>query len=136
MAIRRMPERYGIRPMIVLGLGSLALGTLLFLCVHREWQFVFPAVFIGVAHAFSFPAVVAGGSGVFPIRYRGLGTTLMLAMFDLGNLVGMPAVGEMLHWFHRAGFDHYSAMFICVAALLASVAALYAWVERKSFRRA
>ncbi|HEX7445891.1 MAG TPA: MFS transporter [Pirellulales bacterium] len=136
MAIRRMPERYGIRPMIVLGLGSLALGMLLFLCVHREWQFAFPAVFIGVAHAFSFPAVVAGGSGVFPIRYRGLGTTLMLAMFDLGNLVGMPAVGEMLHWFHRAGFDHYSAMFICVAVLLASVAALYAWVERKSFRRA
>ncbi len=135
MAIRRMPARYGIRPMIVLGLSSLALGMLLFLVVHREWQFVFPAVFIGVAHAFSFPAVVAGGSGVFPIRYRGLGTTLMLAMFDLGNLVGMPAVGEMLHGFGRAGLHRYPAMFISVAGLLALVAALYAWLERKALRR-
>lgn len=134
MAIRRMPQSYGIRPMIVLGLGSLALGMLLFLNVQHEWQFVFPAVFIGVAHAFSFPAVVAGGSGVFPIRYRGLGTTLMLAMFDLGNLVGMPAVGEMLYWFGRGGLDRYGAMFISVAGLLALVAAFYAWVERKSFR--
>lgn len=134
LAIRRMPQRYGIRPMIVLGLGSLAVGMLLFLCVHDEWQFVFPAMFIGVAHAFSFPAVVAGGSGVFPIRYRGLGTTLMLAMFDLGNLVGMPAVGEMLYWFGRDGLDRYGTMFISVAGLLALVAALYAWVERKSFR--
>ncbi|HJT36712.1 MAG TPA: MFS transporter [Pirellulales bacterium] len=134
MAIRRMPQSYGIRPMIVLGLGSLALGMLLFLNVQHEWQFVFPAVFIGVAHAFSFPAVVAGGSGVFPIRYRGLGTTLMLAMFDLGNLVGMPAVGEMLYWFGRGGLDRYGAMFISVAGLLAMVAASYAWVERKSFR--
>lgn len=135
MAIRRMPQRYGVRPMIVLGLCSLALGTLLFLDVRHEWQFVFPAIFIGVAHAFSFPAVVAGGSGVFPIRYRGLGTTLMLAMFDLGNLVGMPAVGEMLYWFQRGGFARYPAMFISVASVLALVAVAYAWVERTRFRR-
>lgn len=135
MAIRRMPQRYGIRPMIVLGLGSLALGMLQFLVVNREWQFVFPAICIGVAHAFSFPAVVAGGSGVFPVRYRGLGTTLMLAMFDLGNLVGMPAVGEMLYWFGQDGLPRYRAMFISVASVLALVAVAYAWVERKSFRR-
>ena len=52
-----------------------------------------PAVFMGVAHACIFPAVVAGGRGEFPQRYRGVGTTAMLAMFDLGNFVGQPSFG-------------------------------------------
>lgn len=130
MLVRRVPEQYGIRPMIVWGLGSLSLGMLTFVVVHSEWQFIFPAVLIGIAHALLFPAVVAGGSGVFPPRYRGLGTTLMLAMFDLGNVVGMPAVGEALHWYARGGLPAYPAMFITVAAGLAAVAVAYCLLAR------
>jgi MFS family permease len=125
MLVRRVPEQYGIRPMILWGLGSLAVGTLSFVGVRHEWQFIFPAVLIGVAHALLFPAVVAGGSGGFPPRYRGLGTTLMLAMFDLGNVVGMPAVDEALHWYARGGLPAYPAMFITVAAALGAVGVAY-----------
>jgi MFS family permease len=103
---------------------------LLFLPVRQAWQFVFPAVFIGVAHAMLFPAVIASGSGSFPARYRGLGTTVMLAMFDLGNLIGSPLVGEILHWSQEAGWRAYPTMFVAVSALLSLAAAVYAAFSR------
>jgi len=51
-----------------------------------------PGVFAGIAHAVLFPSVTAQGSHAFPNRYRGLGTTVMLAMLDLGALVGAPLI--------------------------------------------
>ena len=132
--IRQLPQRWGVRPMLLCGMLSLAVGILSFLLVKTEWQFAFPAVLIGIAHAFVFPAAVAGGSGAFPLRYRGLGTTLMLSMFDLGNLVGMPAVGEMLHWYRRFGWPDYPSMFVTAATAIFGVAIVYAWTSRLSRR--
>ncbi|HET6883570.1 MAG TPA: MFS transporter [Pirellulales bacterium] len=132
--IRRLPQLWGVRPMLVCGMLSLGLGILSFLLVTSEWQFAFPAVLIGIAHAFVFPAAVAGGSGAFPLRYRGLGTTLMLSMFDLGNLVGMPAVGEMLRWYRHFGLPDYPTMFVTAAGAILLVAAAYAWFSRSPRR--
>ncbi|MEX2120407.1 MAG: MFS transporter [Pirellulales bacterium] len=126
LAIRRLPERFGIRPMIFLGLGSLVAGMLLFLTVRSQWHFVFPALFIGVAHACLFPSVVAGGTGAFPLRYRGLGTTVMLATFDMGSLIGSPTVGEILHRSAILGLPPYPTMFLVVSLLLSMVALVYA----------
>jgi len=83
-------------------------------------------VLIGVAHAMLFPAVIAGGSTGFPGRYRGLGTTLMLACFDLGNLLGMPALGGVIHMSKRLGLPSYPTMFISLSTVMALVAAWYA----------
>lgn len=135
MLIRRLPQRWGVRPMVLWGMSCLALGILSFILVKTEWQFVFPAVLIGIAHAFVFPAAVAAGSGAFPVRYRGLGTTLMLAMFDLGNLIGMPAVGEMLHWYRHFGVPHYPATFVTAAAMIFAIGAAYTWFSRGRQRR-
>ena len=43
-----------------------------------------------------------GESLAFPIWYRGIATTLILTMFDIGNLVGQPAVGSILTLAKRA----------------------------------
>jgi MFS family permease len=135
LLIRRLPQLWGVRPMLLCGMLSLALGILSFLLVSSEWQFAFPAILIGIAHAFVFPAAVAGGSGAFPLRYRGLGTTLMLAMFDLGNLIGMPAVGEMLHLYRRFGLPDYPTMFVSAASIIFAVAAAYAAFSRSQGSR-
>jgi MFS family permease len=129
--IRRLPQRWGVQPMLSCGMVSLAAGILSFVAVKTEWQFALPAVLIGVAHAFVFPAAVAGGSGAFPLRYRGVGTTLMLAMFDLGNLVGMPAVGEMLRWYHRLGWPAYPAMFVTASSVILATCVAYTWFSRR-----
>ena len=100
----------------------------------KQRELLWPAVFMGVAHACLFPAVVAGGSGAFPVRYRGLGTTLMLAMFDLGNLFGAPAFGGVLRWASSAGVPRYQAAFAAVAAALAITGLIYAAFSRQAER--
>ena len=129
MCIRRLPERIGIRPMILIGLACLVTSMVLCLAVRAQWHLVLPAIFLGVAHAMLFPSVIAGGSSNFPVRYRGLGTTLVLAMFDLGNLLGAPTAGVILHVAARAGWPRYSVMFLIVAVLLAIVGVAYAWTS-------
>lgn len=130
LSIRRLPEKIGIRPMILLGLGALSIGMLLCLTVSASWQLTVPAIFFGIAHAMLFPSVVAGGSAAFPVRYRGLGTTLVLAMFDLGNLIGAPTAGFILHHAQWTGLPRYSVMFFCIAMLMAAIGAAYGYSSR------
>jgi MFS family permease len=129
ISTRRLPERIGVRPMILMGFGSLALSMLLYLFVRVEWQLAIPAVFAGIAHAFLFPSVVSGGSLTFPIRYRGLATTLMLALFDVGNFVGQPVLGFIHRVSKQFGLPAYPAMFVSVAVLLVTVGGVYAVIS-------
>lgn len=129
---RRMPERAGIRAMLLWGQASLACGMLAFLLVNSWWHLALPAAFIGISHALLFPAVVAGGNARFPTRHRGLGTTLTLAMMDLGNLFGAPIVGGLLHYSGRAHLPRYPTMFLTVASLLALATGVYLLVDRRA----
>ncbi|MEO8493592.1 MAG: hypothetical protein ABI614_00870, partial [Planctomycetota bacterium] len=78
-------------------------------------------------HALLFPSVVAAGSTRFPERYRGLGTTLMLAMFDIGSLIGAPLVGGILSGSRLVGLPAYTMMFGTVSCLIAMMAGVYWW---------
>ncbi len=131
---RRWPEILGIRWVMLIGLASLAISMLLYLIVHSTWQLAIPATVAGLGHALLFPAIVAGGTLSFPSRYRGLATTLVLGMLDVGNLLGQPAVGFVLHYAGQCGLPKYPTMFVLVAMLLTSVAAVYGWQTRHDRR--
>ena len=122
---RRLPERLGLAPMILVGSGTLIVGQLLLVLVGSEWTFVLPGVVFGIGHAILVPSVVAAGSSVFPTRHRGLGTTLILSMFDMGNLVGAPMAGAIVHFGGAAGLPGYPIMFVSVAAALGLVGVVY-----------
>lgn len=128
---RRLPERLGLTPMILVGLLVLGASQLLLLTVHRQWQFLLPGVGFGIAHAVLFPTTVAAGIRSFPNRHRGLGTTLMLASFDLGQLVGAPTAGVIVHFSGRVGLSGYAVLYITVAVMLATVAGVFAASERR-----
>ncbi len=139
IATRRMFERFGVPPMVLFGLTALALSQILFLVVRSEWQLVVPGVVYGMAHAVLFPGIIAGGSSTFPDRYRGLGTTVMLAMFDLGQLVGAPIAGGIIHFSAAFGMPGYSAMFVTAGLSILAIAIIYAatarWRDPPSPRR-
>jgi MFS family permease len=130
VATRRWPERFGPRPIILAGVGGLAVSMALFLPVHSEWLLVLPAVGFGFSHAVLFPAVMAAGSVAFPARHRGLATVLVLAMCDLGQLVGAPAAGAVLNYSQLAGLPPYPTMFLAMAGVLALSGGWYAVVGR------
>jgi MFS family permease len=126
VATRRVPDRIGIRPTILIGMGALVTSMVCYLFVQSTWQLVLPGVIVGIAHALLFPAVVGGGSQSFPARYRGLGTTLVLGMFDLGCLIGMPLAGSVIHLAPRAGLPAYPSMFLTIATLLVLASTVFA----------
>ena len=130
VATRRLTERWGFPWVILIGLVSASLGTLLYLTVTDAWTLGIPAIFLGVSHALLFPAVVAAGSISFPSRYRGVATTLTLAMFDLGTMVGQPAVGALLVWSESVGLPPFATMFCVVSPIMALAGVTY-FVRRR-----
>lgn len=126
LSIRRLPERWGIPRMVLVGMAALVGATLAYLPVSRVVDLAPAAILLGVAHAFLFPAVMAGGSGPFPDRYRGLGTTLMLAMFDLGGVVGAPLAGGLIRLAERLDWPRYPLTFLALAAIFTAITAWYA----------
>ncbi len=128
---RRLPERIGLMPMILLGLTALVTGQLLMLVVRSEWYFVLPGIGYGVAHAILFPTVIAAGSRTFPNRHRGLGTTLMLAMYDVGQLIGAPSAGAIVHFSSNWGLSGYPTLFVVASILLSSVGLIFALTGRR-----
>lgn len=134
LSIRRLPEQLGIQRMIVIGMTILIASVLALLPVTGKWDLIVPAMLVGIAHAMLFPPVVAGGSAAFPLRYRGMGTTLVLAMFDVGNLVGSPTVGAILDIAGNLGWPKYPTMFTSVAVILAIITVIYYVGDRKTDR--
>lgn len=135
---RRWPERFGLEPIVFGGTLMMVFSVLLLLIVQRPWHLMIPGVGYGIGHAMLFPVVVAAGGRSFPPRYRGLATTLTLAMWDLGLLVGSPVAGVVLHYSERFGLPPYPTMFIVVAGLMTVLAlpytrtALTQWSLRRS----
>jgi MFS family permease len=117
--------------MIFIGLASLIVAMLAYLPVRSEWGLVFPAIFAGIAHAVLFPAVTAQGSAAFPNRYRGLGTTLMLAMLDVGTLVGAPLIGGLVEGSKLANLPPYPSTFLALGMGMTLVGLLYALSLRR-----
>ena len=101
--------------MIYIGLAALVVSLLSYMGVTSQWELAVPGVFAGLSHAVLFPAVTAQGSSAFPNRYRGLGTTVMLSMLDLGTLIGTPMIGRMVEFSKGAGWPHYSTTFVVLA---------------------
>jgi MFS family permease len=123
---RRLPERLGNRTVMLLGLTSMSIGMLLLTTATNNWLFAPPAIFLAIAHALLFPSVIAAASEAFPTRNRGLATTLILAMFDVGTLIGSPIAGAILTYSEFAGLPSFPTMFTAVAIAIGSSGLIYA----------
>ena len=113
LATRRMPHRFGVRPMIFIGLAALAVSLFLYLPVSSQWGAGHSRLFLPASRTpCCFRPSTAQGSSSFPSRYRGLGTTLMLAMLDLGTFVGAPLVGGLVDFSKSSGLPPYATTFV------------------------
>lgn len=128
---RHVLDRLGLSVMIFIGLGLLALAQVLYLVVHSEWQFVFPGLPYGIGQAILYPVIAAVGTATFPIRYRGMGITLVLAAFDVGQLIAGPLAGGVLHACAAAGLAGYPTLFLATGSMLVTVGAVYWWTLKR-----
>lgn len=134
MITRHLPDRLGLSTMIFVGLGLMAFAQVLYLVVRREWQLVLPGLPYGLAQGILYPMVAAAGTGPFPMRYRGLGITLVLASFDVGQLIGAPVAGAIVHVCDLIGLAGYPTLFLITAATLVLAGGAYWWFLQRDER--
>jgi len=130
VATRRWSARLGLATMIFIGLGLMALAQVLFLAVRSELQLALPGLPYGIAQAILYPMIAAVATGTFPTRFRGQGVTLVLAAFDVGQLVGAPLAGAVVHFSEPLGLSSYPTLFSLTAVMLLAVGLVY-WVTLK-----
>ena len=118
VSMRRAPEVLGLRNTILLGLFLMALSMVLYTLVDSTATMVIPAIAGGLAHSFLFPSVVAGGTAFFPKQNRGLATSLVLAMYDIGMLIGSPLVGISVTTARSRGLPEYPLTFCLISGVL------------------
>ena len=131
---RHLPDRLGLSTMIFVGLGLMAVAQVLYLVVRCEWQLLLPGLPYGLAQGILYPMVAAVGTGTFPLRYRGLGITLVLASFDVGQLIGAPVAGGILHACDLIGVAGYPTLFLITAATLVLAGGAYWWFLQRAER--
>lgn len=125
VATRSQFARRGNRMWILIGLILLSVSFLTYLPISQVWHFAIPAAIAGTAHALLFPSVMAAGTSVFPRRYLGIATSLMLAMFDMGAFLGAPLVGVFLREAKRQAYPAYPLMFAGVSLVIGLVTVVF-----------
>ncbi len=120
LLFRRTPEILGLKNTICLGFGFFFLSMLCYLGLKSESGFWLPAIAGGLGHSFLFPSVVAACTEQFDQASRGIATNLILAMYDAGVFVGMPAIGLILTTARANQLPAYPSaiFFICFLILL------------------
>ncbi len=126
VAARNWSTTIGPHRMILMGLTGHCIGLTLLPFVNADWHFLIPATACGFGHAILFPAVVSLGSGRFPRRYRGTGTTIVLGFTEIGFLVSAPILGLLIDRFS------FSTMFFAAAFTTFVVGVVYARVSARS----
>ena len=132
LLFRRAPQVLGLKPTILLGFGFMAASMLLYLPLRSVAGFWWPAAAGGMAHSFLFPSVVASCTNRFPIAQRGLATHLILAMYDLGVLVGMPMIGLIVTQSRAMGRDPYATAIEVLCGVIVVVSLAYLIRERET----
>ena len=123
---RRVPERFGRRRTLLMGLVLMAAGFLLLQQVCTEWQLLLPAIVMGAGHCFIYPSLIDLGADRFPPARRGTGTSIILGAGDVGFLTGFICWGQFIT---RVGFP---VTFQVVSVWMLLVAAVYCWRERQA----
>ncbi len=118
MAFRRAPQTFGLKNTITIAWCFMAISMLLYLPVRSTWMLCLPATAAGLAHSFLFPSVVAACSISYPPQHRGVATNLILAMYDVGVLIGMPIIGMIVTSSRKMGLEGYPTTFCILCGLI------------------
>jgi MFS family permease len=125
VVLRGLDRWLGLARVILCGLALMVVAQVLFLAVHTPWQLAVPALAFGASQSILSPMIIAAGIVSFPRRHRGLGSTLILATFDIGQLVGAPLTSIIMRTAGLLGLPRYPAVFLSMAGLILVVGFIY-----------
>lgn len=135
LLFRKAPQILGLSNTILIGFGFMSLSMLLYLPLQNESHFWLPATAGGLAHCFLFPSVIAACTNAFATVHRGIATQLILGMYDLGVLVGMPVIGFMVTEARAKGMQPYPFTIKMLFGTIVVVSLAYLLIEKLKSRR-
>lgn len=133
LSLRRVPERWGRRKVLLVGMIFMAAGMFCFPLVHADHvkMILIPALLCGTGHALIFHTMTSLTLHSFPHSVRGSGSALSLMALDLGMIGGAPILGQIAD---AAGF---AWMFVAIGVSCVAIAIVYAissipvWMSRQ-----
>lgn len=126
VGLRQLPDRMGLRRVLIFGMSIMVLGLLSFTLVSAEkptWLLL-AAFLCGTAHSFIFHPMVALSLEKFPDEARGAGSVLALIAMDSGRFAGGPLLGSVAYYFG------HKWMFVFGSAATLSTILFYYWSGR------
>lgn len=138
LLLRRAPERFGRRKLLLAGSVVMGLGMLSFLLVDAEHatRIAIPALLCGTGHSLMYHTCTALLMESFPDEVRGVGSALSMIAMDLGMICGSQILGEIAFRFG------YNTLFVIVALINVTAGIAYTfvsipvWQQRAQARRA
>ncbi|MBE3585243.1 MFS transporter [Desulfofundulus thermocisternus] len=96
-------DRYGYRPVMVLGMAGLTISTLIFIISRSVWLLVISRLLQGIAAAATWSAGLALVAVLYPPRLRGQKMGIVMTSTGLGTIIG-PVLGGTLYQFAGYAF--------------------------------
>ncbi len=121
-----VPERFGVKRVLLQALGLLVLGLLVLALASRGVEIVVAGSLCGLGHGFAFPILIGLVVGRARATERGAAISIFTALFDAGVLLGGPLFGAVIQ------ISGYSVMFASAAAMLAAGSAVFSVWDRKA----
>jgi MFS family permease len=94
----RLPDRLGLRRVLIPSLFLYAAGTLLLPHVEHSLALVVVGMMCGAGHGYAFPILNVLTVQQVTARQRGRAVSWFTAMFDLGNTLANPLLGALAEW--------------------------------------
>ena len=114
-----LPDRVGPKRVFFPAMGSLAAGLVVLALASGSADVAVAGLLCGVGHGFGFPILYGFVIRRAGVQDRGSAVAIFTSLFDVGTLVGGPALGAII------AFSGYPAMFAAAAALLAVGAGIF-----------
>ena len=94
----RLPDRLGLRRVLIPSLFLYAAGTLLLPHVEHPLALVLVGMMCGTGHGYAFPILNVLIVQQVTVAQRGRAVSWFTAMFDLGNTLANPLLGALAEW--------------------------------------
>ncbi len=122
----RWSDRYGRKPILVIGMMGFCLAEFLFAFAHSLWMLFLSRIVAGLFGTAVMPAAMAYVGDVTTHEERAKGMGLISAAMGLGIVIGPALGGWLSHWgirvpFFTAGFSALAAVFLTLFFLRESL---------------
>ena len=124
LALAWLPQRVGQRRVLFPAFVALIAGFLVIARAGSAIDIALAGVLCGGGHAYAFPILMDYTVTRASTTGRGSAVSFFTALFDIGVLVGGPALGLIIE------LGGYTTMYVSAAAFLAAVVAIFAVWDR------